>query len=284
MRKPRTAKKPSAPRAQEPHPDWITLGLAALGMLITAYLSLVAWMDSDIALCSAESACDLIQQSRWSKVLGLPLALWGFALYALIAALAWRGSKRLKDWRRLWTLALLGLIISVYLTLVGIWNLSAVCLWCLTSLAILTGIFVRLTLSRPVSAPGMSWSQWLLNRGVIAIVVVGALHFYYHYDQLTGAPAEEKLEALAVHLQQSDATFYGASWCAACLRQRQLFGKAQEQLPYVECSPYGRGAALALACQRAGIESFPTWIIDGKRYEGVQEPQDLARYSDFDWE
>lgn len=283
MTKSRTAKKPPSPK-REQHPDWILLGLAAVGMVITGYLSLVAWMDSDIALCATESACDVIQQSRWSTVLGLPLALWGFALYALIGALSWRGSKRLKDWRRLWTLALLGLAISVYLTIVGIWNLSAVCLWCLTSLAILTAIFVRLTLNRPISAPGMSWNQWLLNRGVIAIVVVGALHFYYHYDQLTGAPPEEKLEALATHLQQKDATFYGASWCAACQRQHQLFDEARGKLPYVECSPYGRGGALALACQRAGIESFPTWIIDGKRYEGIQEPQDLARYSDFDWE
>ncbi len=130
MTKSRTAKKPS-PQTQEPHPDWIVLALAVVGMLLTAYLSILAWMDSDIAFCAAESGCDVIQQSRWSKVLGLPLALWGFALYALFAALSWRGSKRLKDWRRLWTLALLGLAISVYLTLVGIWNLSAACLWCL---------------------------------------------------------------------------------------------------------------------------------------------------------
>lgn len=283
MTKSRTTKKPS-PQAREQHPDWIILALAAVGMLLTAYLSLVAWIDSDIALCAAESGCDVIQQSRWSKVLGLPLALWGFALYALIAALGWRGSKRLKDWRRLWTLALLGLAISVYLTLVGIWNLSAICLWCLASLALWVGIFVRLNLSRPISAPGMSWSQWLINRGVIAILAIGALHFYYHYDQLTGALPEKQLEALATHLQQEDAAFYGASWCAACQRQKQLFGKAQEKLPYVECSPYGRGGALALACQRAEIESFPTWIIKGNRYQGVQEPQDLARYTDFDWE
>lgn len=285
MSKARTAKKPKpSPQARERHPDWIILGLAAVGALITTYLSLVAWLDSDIAFCVAESACDVIQQSRWSKVLGLPLALWGLASYVLIAALAWCGSKRLKDWRRLWTLALLGLAISVYLTFVGVWNLSAVCLWCLASLAIWTGIFVRLTLSRPSSAPGTSWSQWLINRGVIAVVVVGALHFYYHYDQLTGAPPEEKLEALASHLQQEDATFYGASWCAACQRQHQLFGDARELLPYVECSPYGRQGSLALACQRAEIESFPTWIIDGKRYQGVQKPRDLARHSDFDWE
>ncbi len=282
MSKSRT-KKPS-PQPRERHPDWIILGLAAVGILLTAYLSLMAWMNSDIAFCVAESGCDVIQQSRWSKVLGLPLALWGLASYALIAALAWRGSERLKDWRRLWTLALLGLAISVYLTLVGAWNLSAVCLWCLASLALWAGVFVRLTLSRPISAPGMSWSQWLINRGVIAVVAVGVLHFYYNYDRLTGALPEEKLEALASHLQQNDATFYGASWCAACQRQHQLFGKARELLPYDECPPYGRQGALALACQSAGIESFPTWIINGKRYQGVQELRDLARYSAFDWD
>jgi hypothetical protein len=40
--------------------------------------------------------------------------------------------------------------------------------------------------------------------------------------------------------------------------------------PYVECYPEGwqRGAAIAPACDAAGVKAFPSWVIDGKLLEG----------------
>jgi hypothetical protein len=29
------------------------------------------------------------------------------------------------------------------------------------------------------------------------------------------------------------------------------------------------------------IETYPTWIINGQRYQGVQSPKELAQYSAF---
>lgn len=283
MAKTRTQKHSPAKARPSRRPDWPIVALALLGIAITGYLTVVAWLDGGAALCTAGSGCDVIQQSRWSSVLGLPLALWGLAVYALLAGLAWRGSARLKDWQRLWTLALLALVISLYLTLVGLWSLGAVCIWCLASLVVLVAIFAALTVRRPASAPGAAWSNWLINRGVIAVLLVGALHFYYHYDSLLARAPDERLQALAEHLERTGAKYYGAFWCVNCQRQHSLFGPAKEQLPYVECSPDGRQGIVAPACRRARVQSYPTWIIEGERYEGVQQPQALARYSGFPW-
>lgn len=264
--------------------DKLLLALAALGMLITAYLTVTSWWDSGPAFCTAGSSCDLIRQSRWSTVLGLPLALWGFLLYLTIAYLAWRPASRLRRWKRLWNLALIGVAISLYLTAVGWLALDALCPWCLASLAVIVGIFAAVALRRPPSAPEMPWWNWWLNSGVLVLVTWGATHAYYNFEDLFQPPEDPRLEALAQHLERTDAEFYGAAWCVNCQEQKALFGDAAELLPYTECSPGGRNSPMAMACVAENIQSYPTWIIRDQRHIGVMEPEELARLSGFNWE
>jgi uncharacterized membrane protein len=262
--------------------DWIVTALAGVGMLITAYLTSVAWFGDSPAFCAEGSGCDLIQHSRWSTVLGMPVALWGFAVYLVIGLIAWRMPARLKRWRQLWYLSLIGLAISVYLTVVGIVSLDAVCAWCLASLATMTAIFVRLILHHPDSAPGVAWPSWLAQTGGAALLVVALLHL--SYSDLLSHPDTPKLRALAAHLDETGARFYGAWWCPACQEQKDQFRGAAEQLPYIECSIGGRGSPMTLECRNLGITNYPTWIIDDTHYTGIVSPQDLAIYSDYDWE
>lgn len=87
--------------------------------------------------------------------------------------------------------------------------------------------------------------------------------------------------ALAIHLRQKGAKFYGAYWCAFCHKQKDLFGKeAVSQLDYVECDPAGENSRAAL-CQQANIKGFPTWEINGQQYEGMQSLQNLADLSGY---
>src|SRR5690625_7442320 len=96
----------------------------------------------------------------------------------------------MKSWRGLWSLTLVALAISVYLTLVGLWQLGAVCLWCLGSLALMAAIFVALTFQRPAQAPGIPWSNWWVNRGGVAIIAVGARHFYDYLCSILSRPSD----------------------------------------------------------------------------------------------
>jgi uncharacterized membrane protein/Zn ribbon nucleic-acid-binding protein len=266
------------PRSPEP----VVAVLAGIGMLITAYLTWVAWSGAGILLCAEGSGCDLIQQSRWSRVLGMPVALWGFLVYALLALIALRSPARLGRWQRLWFISLVGVAISLYLTAVGIVFLDAVCGWCLASLATISAIFLWVALRRPESAPGPPWGLWLANSVAVTAVIVGTLHLYY--SDLLSPREDPRLEPLAHHLTETGARYYGAYWCPACQQQNRLFRSAYEHLPYVECSPEGRHGRPAAECVRAGVSNFPTWSVRGRVYEGVIEPQDLARYSGFDWQ
>lgn len=86
---------------------------------------------------------------------------------------------------------------------------------------------------------------------------------------------------LAEYLSQTGATMYGAYWCPHCARQKQLFGQAAKQLPYIECDPRGVNAQVAL-CNTAGISAYPTWQINGAYYLGVQSLNQLANLSGFE--
>lgn len=272
------AVKPS-PRSTR---DKVVLALSLFGLLLTGYLSYVAFTRSGTAFCAEGSGCDVVQGSQWSRFLGLPVAAWGFALYALLAWVAWRPAPRGVRWRRAWRLAFLGLAISLYLTLVGAIALQAFCAWCLLSLATLAAIFAVLQSSRPDGAPGTPWPTWLLGNGLVALGLVAALHV--SATGLLQRPEDPRLRGLAEHLQATGVKFYGASWCPNCTAQKKAFGASAERLPYVECSPNGRNGGVAFECTSAGIGGYPTWIIDGMPYTEVIEPERLAGMTGYDWE
>lgn len=277
--------KKSAPAALAPKriysPDWVVLALSGFGLLVTGYLVTTTLTAAAPIGCEVGSACDIIQSSRWSELLGVPVSLFGFLLYLVIALIAGLGRPRPKRWQQIWALTTFGLIFSLYLTAFGWFELQALCMWCTTSLLTLVAMFVYLTFIKPEPTEAPFWGNFILSKGVLMLVAMVALHGVYN-DWFV-APADPKLVALAEHLGDNDAKFYGAFWCPGCQDQKAIFGKAAESLPYVECSPNGRNAGLAFECAAEEISNFPTWIIGERRLTGVQTPEDLARYTRFDW-
>jgi uncharacterized membrane protein len=91
--------------------------------------------------------------------------------------------------------------------------------------------------------------------------------------------------ALAKHLTQVGAKEYSAFWCPHCHEQKLIFGKEAAQIidkenVKVECaaeSPKGKPQV----CQAAGVKGFPTWVISGKSYSGIQNLDELAKVSGY---
>ena len=261
---------------------WI-LGLAGLGILLTGYLTLVAWLGEHPAYCGAESECDLVQSSRWSTLLGMPISLWGLATYALLAGLAWRLRSRASAWRAVLLVAGIGTGVSWYLTLVSVLQIEATCGYCLASFVLMNVLLVLVLLRRPARMPEHAWRKALpLPAGAAVALVLGLqLHFSGVFDPAAG-PEDPHLQALATHLNDSGARFYGAYWCPACQEQKKLFTASVDRLPYIECTPEGRGGPRAVDCLTRNIEQYPTWIIDGQRHTGVVSVGRLGRLSNFD--
>jgi uncharacterized membrane protein/glutaredoxin len=261
-------------------PNWPLLGLALTGMGLTVYLTISSWIGETVAGCTPGSACDVVLSSQWSTLFGVPTSFWGFLTYAAFAGIAFIKRSDL-HWKAAWMLSLFGVFYSLYLTGISIFQLDAACPYCLTSLGLMLGIFGFTTYQRPPDLLRFSWNSWLLRSVPGAIVLVLALHLHFTGFWTTPPKTEDPwILALAEHLSQK-AKFYGASWCPHCETQKKMFGPSAHRLPYVECSPGGRYGPQATICQTAGIRSYPTWIIDGRRVEGMISPQELARHSNF---
>jgi uncharacterized membrane protein/glutaredoxin len=267
--------------APRPRPNWPVLVLSLIGMALTAYLSWAASSGSNLQGCGIDSGCDAVLSSKWATLLGAPTAVWGLLAYGTLAFLAFGGRAGWR-WVATWTVSFVGVLFSIYLTTVSVTLLGATCPYCLTSLAIMTALFVVTTIQRPAEEPGFTWRRLLLRVVPVAAVAIALLHLNY-VGVLGKPPAVEDpfYKALALHLSERGTKMYGASWCPHCIEQKEMFGASAKRLPYVECSTGPQGSRQAAACLAAGIKLYPTWIIDGKRFEEVLTPTRLAELTSF---
>ncbi|MEZ5283965.1 MAG: vitamin K epoxide reductase family protein [Vicinamibacterales bacterium] len=280
-REPRVAAGPRV--VLRPTPNWPLLALSLLGCALAGYLTYTSLSGGMVRGCTVGSGCDLVLSSRWATLLGMPTAFWGLATYVALAGLAFMAQAH-QQWRMAWTIAFFGVLYSAYLTVISLTVLGATCPYCLTSLTLMTAIFVVVTMQRPETLPAFSWQPWLTTRGVAAIAVIGFLHL--NYTGIIGKPPAEEdpmLRALAIHLADAGAKMYGAEWCPHCQDQKAMFGAAARRLPYIECSLGPRqGSPQSATCRNANITTYPTWEIGGKRYEEVLSPIRLAELTGFD--
>ncbi|MBI2484059.1 hypothetical protein HYV71_02655 [Candidatus Uhrbacteria bacterium] len=85
-----------------------------------------------------------------------------------------------------------------------------------------------------------------------------------------------ELDSFASCLGEKGAVFYGAFWCPHCQNQKNMFGKSEKKLPYVECST-ADGRAQLPVCIDKKIEGYPTWeFADGSRLSGEVALDTLA--------
>jgi thiol-disulfide isomerase/thioredoxin len=120
-------------------------------------------------------------------------------------------------------------------------------------------------------------SDLVVTAGVI-ILLLGIGFFAF-----SGGPASDntdgpgEYDTFAQCLKDSGATFYGAFWCPHCQKQKRMFGKSADLLPYVECStPDGNGQLPV--CKEKNVEGYPTWDFpDGTRVTGEQTFEFLSQ-------
>ncbi len=194
-------------------PNWPVLAFALAGVVLTAYLSFSSWFGSILVYCEEGSGCDIVQNSRWGTFLGVSTAFWGFWGYVSLSYIAYKVRHPEKRWKLVWTFSLIGLAVSVYLTVIAITVLQTACAYCLASLALMGIIFITVSIQRPKTMPHFTWPVWAGKRIILAAVIIGGLHL--HYSGVFGStdgPEDPFLKALAIHLADTNTIFYGAFW------------------------------------------------------------------------
>jgi uncharacterized membrane protein len=277
-RKPRVQKKVDAPAPRRSSRDVPLAVAGALGVVLTTGLLVIAMTRSSLPYCGAGSGCDIVQSSRWSTLLGLPITAWGLGVYVVLMGAGLFATRKTARWRIAILFATVGFGVSLYLNAISIWVIEAVCFYCLGSLVLLTAIYLLTWRADGLQGLG----GWRFGSSVTAALVLGfmSLHYAGVFDPAAG-PEDPYLRDLAEHLRATEAKFYGAYWCPHCQQQKLVFGASSGRLPYIECSPNGRRGAPATSCLAAGIYNYPTWVIDGRRLERTLSARQLARYSGF---
>jgi uncharacterized membrane protein len=116
-----------------------------IGVFLATYLTLykLGYLES---LACGTGSCEVVQSSRWSKLWGLPVALWGAGFYLLIFALSLMGSLGRNAESRFIgvSLALLsgwGVLFSAWLTFVEVARIHAICRFCVASAGLVVTLF-----------------------------------------------------------------------------------------------------------------------------------------------
>lgn len=245
--------------------------------------------------CLAKGSSE-IAGSAYITLMGVSLPLLGVIAYGLVAALALLPSltknKALDGitWQGLFVGTTAMAIFSGYLLYVMFAILQEPCLPCMVSAFLSLGLWGLTLLGRRWDDLGQ-----LLLSGVCVVTVAGlittGLYAYASdpdaFNTVGHAPKTITTEssnseiALAQHLTAIGAKKYGAWWCPHCHAQQELFGKAAfDYVTYVECDEEGVDPQ-PQACRAAGVQSYPTWEINGETYAGVQSLEFLAISSGY---
>jgi uncharacterized membrane protein len=206
------AKAGHQPAAPAWRPDWLVAALAAVGLGVAGYLAVTKLAGGGALFCKGVGGCEVVQQTRYATLLGLPTAAWGAAVYATIGGLsaAGLGARR---WLAAFLLAVGAVAFSGYLTYLELFVIGAVCWYCVVSAAAATAAFgVLLGRRASVGGPRRFFRParvaFLGSLTALVTVVFGVTVFAVTAPG--GAPGYQ--EALARHLAQSGAIMYGAFW------------------------------------------------------------------------
>src|SRR3970040_2728631 len=133
----------------KPQVDWLrwaSVALALLGAADSAYLTWVKLVKSQALFCVEGGGCDTVNNSIYSEINGIPIAILGLGVYlaiALLLALEDRaGALETYGPLAVFGLALTGTLYSAYLTYVELFVIHAICPYCVVSALVITGLLI----------------------------------------------------------------------------------------------------------------------------------------------
>lgn len=124
----------------------VTAALSLVGLFVALYLWLWKLGMMGEIVCGT-GGCETVQLSQYAEFLGLPVALYGVAGYAVLLAVSLLGLQprwqdRAEPTRWLAALSGIGVAFTIYLTYLEAFVIGAWCRWCVVSAVIISGIFV----------------------------------------------------------------------------------------------------------------------------------------------
>ena len=113
------------------HPGLILAVLDVVGLVIASYLSVVE-LQGGVPACGPVKGCEEVALSPYSRIGGVPVAVYGvgLSLVLLTLALTWWRSNLYVLLLAHYGLSLAGVLFEIYFLYLQAFVIGAVCVWC----------------------------------------------------------------------------------------------------------------------------------------------------------
>ena len=117
--------------------------MLGVAVAITSYLTLVK-LSGGAPACAIVTGCDTVNDSQYSTVAGIPVAVFGLAasLAILVGATAWWRRADVRGLYLAYGVGLVSLPILAWLTYLEIAVIHAICIWCVSFAVVIIGGWV----------------------------------------------------------------------------------------------------------------------------------------------
>jgi uncharacterized membrane protein len=142
---------------------WAPVVLSGLGIYVSGYLVTKRFTGGSLA-CTRWAQCDVVNNSVYSQLYGVPVCVIGLGGYLLLLVLAlaalWTdGRTRSRLLVASLLLSLGGVGFSIYLTYLEIYVIEALCAWCIASAVIIALLLVTNAIAAWQSSPAASGAR-----------------------------------------------------------------------------------------------------------------------------
>lgn len=122
---------------------WTFIIVSFVGFLDSGYLTISHFTGAELN-CSILKGCDTVTTSKYSEVLGIPVALFGMLFYltVLIGSLLYVDTKNPKIFKFIQPLTVLGFLASLYFVFLQFFVIKAICQYCMLSALTSTLLFI----------------------------------------------------------------------------------------------------------------------------------------------
>jgi uncharacterized membrane protein len=113
------------------HPGVILAVLDVIGLAIALYLSVVE-LSGGVPVCGPLHGCEEVARSEYSRIGGIPVAVFGvgLSLILLTLAVAWWKTDLYVLLLAHYGLSLAGVLFEAYFIYVQVFVIGAICIWC----------------------------------------------------------------------------------------------------------------------------------------------------------
>jgi uncharacterized membrane protein len=113
------------------HPGLILAALDVAGLAIALYLSVVE-LGGGVPVCGPIHGCEEVARSEYSRIAGVPVAVFGvgLSLVLLSLAIAWWRTDLSGLLLAHYGLSLAGVLFEAYFLYLQVFVIGAVCIWC----------------------------------------------------------------------------------------------------------------------------------------------------------